>query len=220
MQKILFCWGFFLLVIVGLEAQNSFLVNQQSTTVNGKVSYNNHVTSPDNIGILLPTFTISRIIEASEHVLIKKQDTAIFKAGTDGYIRVKKGTNSKGVIAQKGSFFRAYIEPISNDLVQETTDELPILNTSPSKIETVQVKAYPNPFKDRFTIHLELIQASNISIELIDPSGRRLHGPLKNHQLTKGSNQIEMVGTHLVPGMYHCKVRIGQEEIVKSILKL
>jgi len=115
--------------------------------------------------------------------------------------------------------------PIKQEEASEE-DSLRVYNGAPQTIkndsnanEKVIVKntlidkslfAYPNPFTDEVTFYFELNATQNVSFEIYDGLGA-IVGHITSHTYPDGKHKVTFYGGHLAPGMYLCKVRIGEE---------
>lgn len=96
---------------------------------------------------------------------------------------------------------------INMDLISDD-DELTSLSN---------VQAYPNPFTNHLTIEFSLKRAENVTVELFDLTGRKV-AVLMNQQVRSGMQQIRW-NEKLEEGIYLCYIRVGNETLLKKIIK-
>ena len=82
--------------------------------------------------------------------------------------------------------------------------------TAISKINNSNVKLYPNPFDQSTT--LEFAQASSLSIQITDITGREI----ENIKVADGSTQLN-IGTNLSNGVYLIKLTQGNTNVLQTI---
>lgn len=86
--------------------------------------------------------------------------------------------------------------------------------------ESIQAKFYPNPFDNEFNIDYQLAVDSDITIEVYDNSGRKVHTISRNNQKAGYYNEIikkDDIGEQL--GMYHIRIIAGDSHISKTVVK-
>ncbi len=81
----------------------------------------------------------------------------------------------------------------------------------------VTVSNYPNPFNPVTTIHFELPQTSDVSLQVFDMLGRQI-AQLINDTKNAGSHQAVFDGTNLSSGMYLYRLRIDDTTITNTML--
>lgn len=74
--------------------------------------------------------------------------------------------------------------------------------------------AYPNPFTNEVSFYFELASAENVGFEIYNGLGA-IVGQIDAREYSKGKHKVMFDGSRLAPGMYLCKVRIGEE--IRSI---
>lgn len=79
-----------------------------------------------------------------------------------------------------------------------------------SQVTTNSVKAFPVPFSTHVNIEFELDQEKDISLELFDAAGAKVYN-LSSRNYSKGLHRIVLDASQLAPGMYLCKVKMGDE---------
>lgn len=81
----------------------------------------------------------------------------------------------------------------------------------------IETKAYPNPFKDQLTIEVRSEQAGMVSYTLTDLLGNTL--VIQKQTVPAGKHVHSMDTSELSPGYYFMAIEIGEERIVKRVLK-
>ena len=81
---------------------------------------------------------------------------------------------------------------------------------------------YPNPFNPTTTISFDLLEASNVSLEVYDMMGRRV-ATLVNGELSAGSyekvwNARNQAGAPVPSGVYIYRIRAGSFQAVKQMV--
>ena len=110
---------------------------------------------------------------------------------------------------------------------QPTTGS-PVFNASywvPTAVNPVAISneanlvSYPNPFSGSTNIQLQLEKESNVSVFVLDLSGRKV-AILHEGLLTQGNHRFVFDGTALPKGLYFAKVTAGNaQKVVKMISK-
>ena len=79
--------------------------------------------------------------------------------------------------------------------------------------------AYPNPFANNTVISLDLLKTEDVSITVIDVLGRVISTNTYN-KVSTGKHEFELASNNFnAAGTYFVKVKIGDDLIVKSIIK-
>ena len=87
-----------------------------------------------------------------------------------------------------------------------------------SEKNILSANIFPNPFESNLTIELELLEAENINIELLNITGQPIHSQSFN-DTQEGTNQFIFKTNNLSQGMYLLKI-ISKDEIhVQKIIK-
>ncbi len=80
-------------------------------------------------------------------------------------------------------------------------------------------RVYPNPFTGSFTVELELVEAAEVHIQLVDITGRLARVAYRESQMEAGVHQIPVNGAGLASGVYECRIVAGgayrQVKVVK-----
>ncbi|MBW7468012.1 hypothetical protein ABID22_002411 [Pontibacter aydingkolensis] len=70
--------------------------------------------------------------------------------------------------------------------------------------QTKLQQVYPNPFKDSFNISVDVQQAGELSIQLVNMQGQVVHQQIE--WITSGSHELELKPKHLNKGIYILKL--------------
>ncbi|MFK7969644.1 MAG: T9SS type A sorting domain-containing protein [Bacteroidia bacterium] len=80
---------------------------------------------------------------------------------------------------------------------------------SESKIIPNLLQVFPSPFKDEFKVRFSVEEQENVSITILDMSGRMVSEPLKGASFETGTHDINLSGTSLKPGAYIVRLEAG-----------
>ncbi|OFX58035.1 MAG: hypothetical protein A2046_14410 [Bacteroidetes bacterium GWA2_30_7] len=80
------------------------------------------------------------------------------------------------------------------------------------------VNVYPNPFKNQLNFDFNLEQNSDVNIEIIDISGKKVE-TLMNKKLSKGNYNNSYQLDNIVDGIYLIKMKVGDTVLLKKVLK-
>ncbi len=68
-----------------------------------------------------------------------------------------------------------------------------------------QIAVYPNPSSDKFMVSLDLLKSNNVSLEVIDITGKQILSSM-NHSLSSGLNQFEINTSEMKAGIYFLQI--------------
>ncbi len=68
-----------------------------------------------------------------------------------------------------------------------------------------QIAVYPNPASDKFMVSLDLLKSNNVSLEVIDITGKQILSSM-NHSLSSGLNQFEINTSEMKAGIYFLQI--------------
>ena len=91
------------------------------------------------------------------------------------------------------------------------------INSVEDEIIESQLKVYPNPFRDYVNIKLNLLNSSDVVIEIYDLLGKNI-SQLADTYLPSGSHSFTLSSESLVNGMYILSVKIGDVKLSRQIL--
>ena len=83
----------------------------------------------------------------------------------------------------------------------------------------IELKCYPNPFKDQINIEFLLPTDAPVSLFLYDMQGKLVHTVLDNTTLTAGLNTYTFNSNDLPKGMYICRLLANNQAMAKKIVK-
>jgi subtilisin-like proprotein convertase family protein len=113
-----------------------------------------------------------------------------------------------GFVAEYGSTFTAQIQACSpNSLAPIEERHVAMMNVEAKNA----VKVYPNPFHTQTTVEVELIEESNVQVELYSLTGKRVSVISPNSKKPLGIHQFQIDAAHLESGMYVLMIRINEE---------
>ena len=117
-----------------------------------------------------------------------------------------------GVWDDAGVFSYAYARPISEMVPKSAVQQL-------AAQPPLTISAYPNPLSNSATISYSLPEASEVTIVISDALGRMFSIPVARYE-DAGAHQINFDASHLVPGMYWCRLTAGDRvQITKFIIE-
>jgi lysophospholipase L1-like esterase len=77
--------------------------------------------------------------------------------------------------------------------------------------ERVGLNVYPNPFKNKLSIHNLLYLEQPVEIRLIDQ-----HGAVAFHETFMQVDHVELNVAHLAPGIYHYQIGLAKGKLLKN----
>ena len=92
-----------------------------------------------------------------------------------------------------------------------------IARENPSAFEA---RVYPNPFNGSFTVEFELVEASEVTIQLFDITGRITQVAYRTLQLEAGVHRLPVNGAGLPVGVYECRILAGERYRQMKIVKV
>ncbi|MCB0634792.1 MAG: HYR domain-containing protein, partial [Lewinella sp.] len=126
-----------------------------------------------------------------------------------------------GFEAEAGSVFTARIaacEPIANNAAASTHEVIQIAadhTNGPGEL-----RIYPNPFRDRFTLLYELMEEAEVEIRLVSIDGR-IKQQLQRPQLQpSGTHQLEWNSPDQPAGIYFIQLRRGNIWSSQKLVKM
>jgi len=85
-------------------------------------------------------------------------------------------------------------------------------------IKADNLKIYPNPFQENFTLDFELAQASKVSIYLVDMMGKVVHQVYQETYLETGIYQELIALSNLPQGIYQLVMTTEEQSYVKTLV--
>ncbi|MEM0999285.1 MAG: right-handed parallel beta-helix repeat-containing protein [Bacteroidota bacterium] len=89
----------------------------------------------------------------------------------------------------------------------------------PSALESMALRAAPNPFRAATRLNLDLPERRDVTVDLYAIDGtliRQIH----RGSLNRGPHRLEISGTGLAPGLYFCRVRAGEErQVIRLVVQ-
>lgn len=138
-------------------------------------------------------------------------------------------TLKPGVQIKAGSTFKAYIQP------SECTDGMRLSSNDSGKgksqnpgssqistdgenakqilVNTIKLRAVPNPFTNSTNIQFSLNKESKINLKLIDAFGRVVFETKEDKIYNNGFNEIVIATENLAQGLFNCILNINNQEI-------
>jgi len=135
-------------------------------------------------------FQVSNSITST--ATIGSSESVIYDAGKS--ICLDKGFYADG---GNGSFFLGSIEGCTQLRKGNTTTT--VIEQSP-----VAIKNFPNPFKDKSTIELDLNADTTLSMYVSDITGKQIATLINDEYKQAGTHQYEFIAQNLTSGVYYC----------------
>lgn len=159
------------------------------------------------------------IIESKGSIL---PDQIITYDATDFIILSSNSTNQFSV--KEGASFHAFIGDGCNDNFKQvqtrgksSNTDLP---TSIANTNNLQLTSFPNPFSKETTIKFTNPKNQPISLSIYDVRGRLISKLVDYELYTTGKHELVFDSGSLIPGIYLCKLQIGEVERTEKMIKL
>ncbi|MEM6316985.1 MAG: 3-coathanger stack domain-containing protein, partial [Bacteroidota bacterium] len=136
---------------------------------------------------------------------------------TTNYVAEQSITLMPGFHAMAGSSFTARIAACttpSASIAAVTREN----NSSNNLLSGHEVKLFPNPVVDNFTVEIDAFESNVASIQIYDVLGKVLRQPTTNQTIRKGTQQISVSASGLAAGLYYCQIRIGAATFTRSFV--
>ncbi len=91
------------------------------------------------------------------------------------------------------------------------------VGTPDNLLNETAVKAYPNPFSNKVSIELNLVQSAEVTIEIFDITGRVLQ-KLTDKELSSGKHIFNWDANTIEPGLYFYTVRSGSDAFTRKLV--
>ncbi len=155
------------------------------------------------------------------------QATNIIELGADvTYTAGQSISLQAGFHAKANSTFTARIEDcqlvsskVTPIAMEEEKPEL-VPNPAFPRPESVDLKVFPNPFNDRFTLTFEQAQEAEAEIRLISMDGKVRQQLLAPQFQVAGTHQMEWDSPNLPAGIYIIQLRLGSEVLSRKLVKM
>jgi len=86
-------------------------------------------------------------------------------------------------------------------------------------LEAFSISVFPNPINSKPIIEFYLQNYSQVNLTVLDITGRVVFEPL-TRELQSGKNQLTLNTENLSPGVYFCRLQVGEEVLTRKIIKL
>jgi PKD repeat protein len=87
------------------------------------------------------------------------------------------------------------------------------------KSNTISCIVYPNPLIENTEIHYYLTEESHVTMEIYNSNGQKIMQPVNDHQI-KGTHNVHWNAEGLPAGVYHLRLKTGNQLITKKIIKI
>ncbi len=143
----------------------------------------------------------------SQNLFLPASD-ADWEAGAVNLSSVPAGNTLVGFRATSGGGNLIYI-----DSVKLSTDAVTGLN---DVIADNSISLYPNPTRDEATLELNVVKVANVSIYVIDVTGRTVAN-VANEKMNTGSHKVKINTTNLPSGIYNVKIQTEEGSRVERL---
>jgi len=138
-------------------------------------------------------------------------DTVLYKA-------VQTITLQPGFTAEAGSSFRARTDdcrtgPSATDLRADTPSD-------PESSGALRSTAFPNPFRDVFTLELHLPDEAPVSLTLHSLDGRTVRQMLRSEAMSVGPHRLTIDASRLPGGVYVLRAEAGTQTVMHKVVKI
>jgi subtilisin family serine protease len=137
------------------------------------------------------------IYDAGEYILLK-----------DGFFVQSDNVDFSAIIDGCGNLLMESAEVMDHDIIPI---RVPDQETVPSVAAESLLSAAPNPFVERTTLEYTLPEAAVVQLEMYDQTGRLVRVVQNGVLQDAGTYRIEVPGSALAPGAYHCRLIAGQQ---------
>jgi hypothetical protein len=120
-------------------------------------------------------------------------------------------------IDNQARIFFDYNEPVATNIHYLIIGEP--LGTDHSLGLVSNLHAFPNPTNGQFLLEFDLLQATSLLIEALDPLGRCLVTVSENGFFQKGKHQLKVDASQWPPGIYFLHCQIEGHSVFKKIMK-
>ena len=104
-------------------------------------------------------------------------------------------------------------------LYPDTTTLCDLITSAPYVENEVQdVKIFPNPVSEEINISFNLQKPTDVKLQIYDSLGQKIKEFLEEKQ-TKGLNKIDFSVEDIPKGIYFLRIKIGENEITRKIVK-
>jgi hypothetical protein len=147
------------------------------------------------------TITSSSLIDTSDQVT---------------YLAAQSITLMPGFETKRGSQFTARITDCNPASFTQPVQQA----LSRSKTKENLVKLFPNPVKTNFIVEINATEKAQLAMEIYDILGKQIRVLAQKGSIEKGVNQFEFNVTDLTAGLYHCKIKLGNQIITKTFVRV
>jgi len=99
----------------------------------------------------------------------------------------------------------------------ETSFIIDVVTGLDGEMLSATIGIYPNPMDQKFTLKIQSVKKGSFDLRLIDLSGKVLQS--KKIELTEGSIEQDIDVSDLKSGIYLVEITLGQERIIRRIVR-
>jgi hypothetical protein len=141
-------------------------------------------------------------------------DTVLYKA-------VLSITLAAGFTAEPGSSFRARIDECrTGSNSPSPTDMRAGTDLASEPSQTLRSTVWPNPFRDAFTLELDLPAEAPVSLTMHSLDGRTVRQLLRSQAMSAGPHRLTIDASRLPGGVYVLRAQAGMQSITHQVVKI
>ena len=84
-------------------------------------------------------------------------------------------------------------------------------------VESLQIKIFPNPATDIENVSYELVDAGQVTFNLLNGTGKNIQ-QVSNAPQSSGKHSFTIETNNLQSGMYYLQMQLNGESILKKII--
>jgi len=132
-----------------------------------------------------------------------------------------------GFKALFGSYFNAFIEACTSPRLAKPNEQNVVKNNNGFKFDELltnedrfneELLIYPNPLEDKATLLYYLKEADNVTVTLVDVTGKALATLAENQAQAAGQHQLELDARNLPTGIYYLKLQSNEMQVIKKLM--
>lgn len=170
-------------------------------------------SSSDTITITICDTTFSPVITQNGHILFTDTSSYSFQWFYNGSPMV--GETGQLITANAEGDYWVELTSYNGCVYRSATTVVDFTGLVEFKLENEQLSIFPNPSNGSFTIQLNGVQGKELTLSIVDLSGRKVH-----EQALETTNSLlqEKMQLDLQPGVFFVNVSDGSSQITKRII--
>ncbi|MEO8150905.1 MAG: M4 family metallopeptidase [Bacteroidia bacterium] len=138
-------------------------------------------------------------------------------------------TLSPGFTATSGCNFRAYVTPCNSAIARPSANNtgagqlvktIQSVNKATDMTDDNSIKISPNPFRNNFTLDINLTEDAQVSVTIYDMMGNEVDHVIQNQAKQKGLVQLQYKNEKLPANIYMCVIEINGKRYTEKMVKL